>query len=294
MSLTASYGALGNEENSDPELAWRIRHGLEKPAKRNNVTMKLCIVGGEVGVSLSSAAERVIFKMAMDNLAPFRLFVAQIVVLFYTLALSIPFAVRLVRHWDVETFIGESQIILIFCCCHGSYTRRACLSRRVKQVDCWGSADLLYSSIGVTIVRPGKKKSSVVIMMRFCRDTPIPSGVVFVVRSFFFLHSNGESTVRFPLPRTEILLLGFLEAIQLLLMVLPAPFVPPPHTILLLQSSLPIGVGISLTTYALKMIWISILCPCRRVSYIHERTPLSSPIVYLPFAQKKYGEVIMA
>ncbi len=132
MGLTASYGALGNEENSDPELAWRIRHGLEKPAKRNDVTMKLCIVGGAVGVSLTSAAERVIFKMAMDILAPFRLFVAQVFVLFYTLALSIPLAVRLVRHWDDGTFIGESQIILIFCCCHGSYTRRACLSRRVK------------------------------------------------------------------------------------------------------------------------------------------------------------------
>ncbi len=141
MCLKASYGALGNEDSSDPELAWRVRHGLEKPAKRNDATMKLCIVGGEVGVVLSSAVERVIFKAAMDKLAPLRLFVAQVVVLFYTLALSIPFAVRLVRHLDDEAVIGEPQIILIFCCCHGSYTIRACLSRRVKQVDCWGSAD---------------------------------------------------------------------------------------------------------------------------------------------------------
>ncbi len=157
MSLRASYGALGNEEDSDPELAWMIHHGLEKPAKRNDVTMKLCIVGGQVGVALSYAAEMVIFKVVMDNLAPFRLFVVQIITLFYTLALAIPFVVMSVRYWDDASFVGESQIIiLMFCCCfHGWYTRRACPSSKVKQVGRWSSVGLLYSSIGVPTVGLG-------------------------------------------------------------------------------------------------------------------------------------------
>ncbi len=118
MSSTASYGALSNEEDADPELAWRVRNGLVKPAKRNDITKKLCIVGGGVGLSLSYAAERVTFKAVMDNLAPFRLFVAQVITLLYTLALAIPYGVTSVRRSDDGTVSGELLITVVFCCCH--------------------------------------------------------------------------------------------------------------------------------------------------------------------------------
>ncbi len=110
MNVRASYGALSNGEDTDPELAWMIHHGLEKPAKRNDATMKLCIVGGKVGVTLSYTAERVMFKVLMDRLAPFRLFVVQIITLLYTLVLAIPFVVMSVRYWDDSSLVGELQM----------------------------------------------------------------------------------------------------------------------------------------------------------------------------------------